>query len=112
MTGHGQEVKRKSFIDHIKKLDPTIIVTIDSRVGPNVENRIKNDTTEYHCYFSSFSTQARGITTYIDKKSTIKVNKLFADGEGNVLNLKITDNDRQFVLCCIYGPKKDDPAFF
>ena len=112
MNGHNNELKRKCYLEHLKKLNPTIAVTVDSRVGPSTERSIRNNTSDYNCFFSSFSTQARGISVYIDKKSTLKVTKLYADREGNVLNLKIKDNENVFVLCNIYGPKKDDPGFF
>ena len=112
VTGHNNELKRKCYLEHIKKLNPTIAVTVDSRVGPSTERSIRNNMSDYNCFFSSFSTQARGISVYIDKKSTLKISKLYADKEGNVLNLKIKDNEHVFVLCCIYGPTRDDPVFF
>ena len=67
VTGHNNELKRQSYLEHMKKLNPTIVVTVDSRVGPNTERLIKNNTLDYNCFFSSFSTQARGISAYIDK---------------------------------------------
>ena len=112
VNGHNREIKRQGFIEHIKKLKPTILVTVDSRVGPQTEREIRNNTLDFKCFFSSFSTQSRGITAYISNDSPITVTKLYADTEGNVLNLKIKDNENVYVLCCIYGPNRDDPAFF
>ena len=108
VNGHNSEIKRKGFLDHLKKLNPTIIATIDSRISPNTERKIRNNTAEYNCFFSSFSSQSRGISIYVDKASTMKISKLYSDREGNALDLKIKDNDHTFVLCCIYGPTRDD----
>ena len=51
VTGHNNELKRQSYLEHIKKLNPTIVVTVDSRVGPNTERLIKNNTLDYNFFF-------------------------------------------------------------
>ena len=104
--------KRESFFKHIDDQRPSIIACVDTRFGSKLEGEVKNLSTKYVCHFSSFNSRARGIAIFVNKKSPIKVNKLRGDQGGNFIILRVEQNKSSFLLCVLYGPSEDNPAFF
>ena len=66
----------------------------------------------YECFFSNFTSQSRGVAIFINNNFECKINNIEHDNNGNllILNCKICDKDT--ILINVYGPNRDDPAFY
>ena len=63
-------------------------------------------------FFSSFSSNSKGVAILIRNNVSVKVLSLFSDPEGRFLILRAVLNKLQMTLVNIYAPNKDDPDFF
>lgn len=63
-------------------------------------------------YFSSYTSNARGVCILFGNNLEYKILKSKIDGEGNFIVLDIIIEDKRLTLVNIYGPNDDSPDFF
>ena len=111
VCGFGNKIKRASIVGHLERFKPDILCLTDTRLDDNSELILRNEL-DYHCYFNSFASNARGVATLINKRSPIKVEKCLKDNTGNWLILTLEFESKIINLINIYGPNEDNPLFF
>ena len=111
VNGLGDKNKRAEFLNHIDKANADIVCLVDTRFSEASHDLIRNET-NFNCFFNSLNSNSRGVSVLVSKKCPIKINVEFNDNSGNILWLKCTIQDEEFLLCVIYGPNEDDPDFF
>ena len=65
-----------------------------------------------HSWFSSFSSNSRGVSVFIKSNHQISVNFIEKDPAGRYIILDIVIDALNLILVNIYAPNKDDPDFF
>ena len=85
----------------------------DTRISKDIENTVKSEWGG-KCYFSSFSSQARGCAIFFKKDFAAEVieDSIYRDPSGNFLCLNFKYEDFTITISCIYGPNEDDPDFY
>ena len=106
----GKFPKRNQLFNYLKKRDTHIFCIVDTRIDPLIENTVR---TEWgaECFFSSYSSQQRGVAVFLKKDTPIKVNIVNKDNSGNRLQLLITFEMQDILLSVVYGPNDDSPNF-
>ena len=66
----------------------------------------------YKCYFSSFTSNARGVAVVFNNNFEFKINSTEKDDSGIFLIISFSSMDKDFILVNVYGPNKDDPLFY
>ena len=64
------------------------------------------------CYFSSYTSNARGTAILFNKNKEIKIHDTKTDSNGNMLALDLTIESKRITLINIYGPNVDTPVFY
>ena len=107
----GQFNKRNQVFNHLKKRKTHIHILVDTRIDPKNESVVK---TEWGgpAFFSSFSSNQRGVAILFDKGVPIKVLKTTKDDNGNFLKLIIEYDSKKILLGGVYGPNQDSPDFY
>ena len=90
----GKQDKRSKVLHFLKKKSPDILFITDTRIAPEIENIFRNEWAG-KCFFSSFSSQARGIACLIRKELAFTLLDMEKDNEGNFLSLFIEFENRK-----------------
>ena len=107
----GKNPKRQTVFHHLKKKNPDIVVTCDTRICKAIENVVREEWGGI-CIFNSFSSQARGIAIFIKKNFPVNVLDKFCDTGGNILAVLLSYENKKILLEGIYGPNSDEPSFY
>ena len=99
----GKNPKRQHIFNFIKSKKSDITVLVDTRIGKELENTVKQEWGSA-AYFSSLSSQARGVAILIKKYSCIEVLKEKSDPSGNILSLLLKFDEKKILLSVINGP--------
>ena len=92
-----------------KKAD--ILILVDTRLSKEVENQVRAEWGGF-AFFSSFSSQSRGVAVLIRKDFPGKVLDTFADLAGNISAILLGIEEKSILIEGIYGPNADTPIFF
>ena len=111
VNGLGSTSKRSEFFLHAEQYQPDVICLSDTRFDEKLERKVRNEL-DYLPYFSSQTSNRRGVAILIKKNSPIVVINSVKDRFGNFLAIKCKYDSKNFVLACIYGPNEDNPTFF
>ena len=109
--GLGQFHKRRDIFSFLKDKDYSIYLLQDTHFSNGIEDRVKQEW-GYDSYFSSFSSNARGVAIMIKNNIEYKLIDLTKDINGNYLILRIKLFDKEFVIINLYGPNADSPEFY
>lgn len=104
-----QQTKRR--FNYLRGMNYNIYCLQDTHFTPEKENDIRN-MWDFNCFFSSFSSNSRGIAILFSNNFDVKVHKEKGDVDGNYLMLDFTTEEKRLLLCCLYGPNNDNPAFY
>ena len=63
----GKNPKRRHILHYIKEKNDDINIIVDTRFSKKIENKVKADWGG-HAFFSSFSSEARGVAIFIKKR--------------------------------------------
>ena len=107
----GKFDKRNQVFHFLRKRATDIFVLLDTRIDPKLESKIK---TEWSgpAYFSSFSSNQRGVCILLKKNIPVEVLDVKPDKSGNLLHLLIKNDLKIIQLSCLYAPNIDSPLFF
>lgn len=103
--------KRKDVLNFLKQKQFSIYFLQDTHFTKKEENYIRSQW-GFDCYFSSYSSEARGVAIMLNNNFEFTLHEKVEDTEGNKLILDITINKKRMTLINIYGPNKDSPDFF
>ena len=78
---------------------------------PSNEKSIRSSW-DYECYFSSFTSNARGTAILFNNNFEFNILKEKRDINGNYLVLDINVDKINFTLVSIYGPNDDNLQFY
>ena len=95
----------------LRKKNSDILILVDTRLSKDIENQVKAEWGG-HAFFSSFSSQARGIAIFIKKDLPIKILDNFADPAGNISAILVEIENKKILIEGIYGPNTDCPNFY
>ena len=83
----------------------------DTHFTKDIENRVRCEW-GFDAYFSSFSSNSRGVCILFNNNFEYKVTGQISDPNGNYLILDVKIDSKQIILCSVYGPNQDTPSFF
>ena len=66
----------------------------------------------FDAYFSSFSSNSRGVCILFDNNIEYKVTSQISDPNGNYLILDVKIDSKQIIMCTVYGPNQETSSFF
>ena len=111
-NGLNNGIKRCEIITHLNLSSPDIICLQDVRLDDSGIQCFSNEINEFLFFANSTSSQSRGVLTLIRKSSPIKVISSWSDNDNNTLILLLNFNEKDFIVCNLYGPNPDSPAHF
>ena len=103
--------KRRDVFHFLRSKAFSIYLLQDTHFEHKLENSIRAEW-GYHCYFASFSSNARGVAVLFNNNFEFKVNKVSKDSNGNFILISLKVMEKDFLLISLYGPNKDDPLFY
>ena len=106
----GDFKKRRDMFHYIRKQQFSVYFLQDTHFEKKIEKNIRSEW-GYECFFSSFSSQSRGVAIMFNNNFDFKVNQVITGEDGNFLIVKITTINRKVTLINVYGPNRDNPAF-
>ena len=110
--GLGDQNKRRDVFSYLRKHNYSIICLQDTHFTKSREKIIENEW-GYKAFFNSFDSRSRGVAVLFNNNfAEFKIHKFLNDTSGNFLFLDIEINQKHFVLVNIYGPNRDEPAFY
>ena len=107
----GKNPKRQEIFNFLRKKSGDIFVLIDTRFSQRIEKHIRAEW-DGKVYFSSFTSQARGVAIFFRKNVCTEVLNVKKDSAGNMLSILIEFDGKTFLLSGIYGPNSDNPEFY
>ena len=111
--GIGLLPKRTDVLNYLKGKGCQIYCLQDTHFSPGVDKKFVRSRWNSDCYFSSYKSNARGISILFAKNFEYKVHKSISDPNVNFLLLDLTvHNNRYAFIASIYGPNIDNPGFF
>ena len=111
VRGLRQENKRKEMFTKFRKLDLDIICLQETHVT-QTEHELIQKQWAGKCFFSKGEANSWGTAILIKSQNTLEIEQMYKDRVGRVVILKITYDQREFILANIYAPNGDDPDFF
>ena len=87
------------------------MVLTDTRISKELENQVKIEVGE-NVYFSSFTSQARGVVIIVKKSIPVLFLDSFADTAGNQCAILLEVEGKRILIEGIYGPNIDSPSFY
>lgn len=109
--GLGDWNKRKDVYQTLRNKNYHIYFLQDTNFTETEENIIKSQW-GYKAFFSSFTSNSRGVTILFNNNCELEVHKTFKDDNGNFLILDVSVDDLHVLLVNLYGPYLDTPAFY
>ena len=84
---------------------------VDTRFSQKIENKVKEEWGS-NVYFSSFSSQSRGVAIFFKKYLCAEVLNHKYDVSGNMLSLLVNFDGKKVLFTALYGPNEDNPEFY
>ena len=95
------------------------MVLCDTWFKINEHESFENELTKYCCFFASKNFnqgepefKKRGVAVLINKNSNIKAEKIYRDPGGNLLIIKVKNNDKIIYLCTVYAVSEDESVWY
>ena len=96
----GKNPKRREIFNFLNKKIGDIIILVDTRFSKNIENTVKEEWGS-NVYFSSFSSQSRGVAIFFKKNIPVEVLDQHSDISGNILSLLINFDSQKILVSAI-----------
>ena len=109
--GLSVATKRRDLFQYVRSKKFNIVCLQDTHINPNLESFIKSEW-GFEAYFSSYTTNSRGVMILINNNFEQKVNRIKTDKNGNYIILDMTIEGKKITLVCLYGPNEDNPHFY
>ena len=109
--GLSNKNARADTLNFLRTKNFSIYMLQDTHFVTKEENYIRTQW-GYECYFSTFSSNSRGVAILFNNNFEYEVHEVEKDDNGNKLLLDITIEGKRLTLINIYGPNRDDPDFY
>lgn len=109
--GIGEAKKRRDVFGYLRDLNYSFYLLQDTHFTPSTEARIKSEW-GFHAYFSSFSSNSRGVAILVNNNVEYKLLNVVKDINGNFIILHVNMFEKEFLIVNIYGPNNDSPEFY
>ena len=103
--------KRRDVFQYLKQKKFSIIFLQDTHFESKLEKQIRSEW-GYEIFFSSYTSQARGVAILFNNNFDFQVKKEVKDEQGNFLILTIKTMLKELTLVNLYGPNRDNPEFY
>lgn len=113
VRGLANQSKRADTLNYLKSKNFSVYFLQETHFTTKEENYIRAQW-GYDCFFSNFSSQAKGVAILFNNNFEYKIHEIKKDEEyeGSKLMLDVTIEDKRTLLVNIYGPNRDDPHFY
>ena len=111
VQGLGDKDKRKDVLNYLKNKNHCIYFLQDTHFTDKESNYIRAQW-GFECFFSNFSSQARGVAILLNNTFEFKIDRMETDRNGNKLILDMSVEGKNITLINIYGPNRDNPDFY
>lgn len=109
--GLADAKKRRDVFHYLRSKAFSVYLLQDTHFNAKLENYIRAEW-GYECYFASYSSNSRGVAILFNNNFEFEVRKVYKDSGGNYILLILKMLGKEFLICNIYGPNKDDPDFY
>ena len=104
--GLGNPSKRRDVFNYLRNSNYSILCLQDTHFTKDIEKIIKSEW-GYKVYFSSFSSQSRGVAILFKNNFEFIVHSFYNDQKGNMIILDIEISKHRITLVNLYGPNFD-----
>ena len=111
VQGIQNSEKRRDIFDRLRNQNYKIICLTDTHFDKSKE-KIYSAEWGYLSYFSSFSSQSRGVAILFKNNFEFKVKNVHRDHQGNLIVLDMEIEENRLSLAVVYGPNQDNPNFY
>ncbi len=108
---HSMAEKRRKLFQWIHIHKAEIVMIQESHSIPS-DVRLWKSEFQGDIFFSHGNSASRGVCILLKSRIKYEVHETRIDNDGRYIILDITINDCRCTLANVYGPNKDDPAFF
>lgn len=109
--GLGNFQKRRDLFHYVKSKNYNIVCLQDVHIQRSMESYVKAEW-GFDAYFSSFSSNKRGVMVLINSNFDQKVENIKTDPSGNFIILDMVIQGKKITLVNLYGPNEDNPQFY
>ena len=109
--GLRDKTKLHDVLTYLNKFHPHIICLQDTHLLSSDESEILK-IWPGEVIINGKSTNSRGVAILLSKNFEYKIEHIFKDIDGNLIELDLIISDIKLKLFCIYGPNKDNPDFY
>lgn len=109
--GLSVATKRRDLFHYMKSKKYNIICLQDTHINNKLESFIKAEW-GYDAYFSSYTTNSRGVMVLINNNFEQKVERVKTDKNGNFIILDMKIQNKKITLVNLYGPNEDNVQFY
>jgi exonuclease III len=103
--------KRTDVFNYLRSMNRNIYCLQDTHFITDMENYVRN-LRGYQCFFSSYSSNSRGVAILLNNNFDCKVLSEKGDVDGNSLLLKLSLKGHEVLWWTVYGPNNDTPLSF
>lgn len=111
VRGINDKKKRSDVFAWLKRKHCDIYLLQETHSTKDTENSWQSEW-GYKMFFSSHSSNSRGVAILLNNTFEFSLIKTIADPEGRFILIKLLINDQPVVVANVYGPNDDDPTFF
>lgn len=109
--GLSLAAKRRDIFQYVRNKKYNIICLQDVHINSKMEPFVQAEW-GYNAYFSSYTTNSRGVMILINNNFEQKVDRIITDKNGNFVILDITVQGKKLTIANVYGPNQDNPNFY
>ena len=109
--GLSVAAKRRDLFQYVGSKHFDIIGLQDTHINPKFDSFIKSEW-GFEAYFSSYTTNSRGVMVLFNNTFEHKVNRVKTDKNGNFIILELNIDGKNITLVNLYGPNEDKPEFY
>ena len=109
--GLADAKKRRDVFHYLRNKAFSIYLLQDTHFSVKLENYIRAEW-GYECYFASHNSSSRGVAIMFNNNFEFEVKKVYKERAGNYILLLVKMLGKEFLICNVYGPNRDEPDFY
>lgn len=111
VRGLSDPLKRCDVFDWLREKELSLICLQDVHFKTDLLKRYE-DEWGGRVILNAHTSASRGVAILVKKGLDCEVEEMYRDEGGNILQVKVSLCEIDFVLITIYGPNKDNPDFY
>ena len=109
--GLADAKKRRDVFHYLRNKGFSMYLLQDTHFHAKLENYVYAEW-GYDCYFASYNSSSRGVAVLFNNNFEFHVKKVYKDTGGNYILISVKILDKEFLICNVYGPNRDEPDFY